>query len=209
MRYLLNAVLASAVLFYFQVPSAFSEEHPTTTTKEQNQSAAEHPQGDPKIQGHEHPKGEPKKHEQPGGDVKHPMKPGDKSGHKKDKKPGGHSSWNPKNVEQDLKAFIQNEQTKSNGLFVMKDEISQMDRQLTLDKIHTQKIVKLNNGTSFVCADFKDKGGDKVDVDFFMTPSTNGAVEKVDKVQIHKINGKERYTYVQKNGSWVQQTVIN
>jgi len=130
-------------------------------------------------------------------------KPKKKKGKTSDKP----TSWNRGQVEKELVAFIDSEKGKTDGVFVVKDERMSLDRKLTLEKIHTDKIVRLSDGTSFVCADFKDASGDKVDVDFFMTSTGTGGIQTVNKVQVHKINGQPRYTYVKKSGVWVQTAV--
>lgn len=177
-----------AVLMIFGISSAsFGDEHPKEHPKDEKGEKKENPA-----------KGEGEKHE-------HPAK---KSGEqkKKDKKKTDQppTSWNKMDVEKDLVTFINDSKAKSEGLFVVKDEIGKMDRQLTLEKIHSDKIVPLPEGVSFVCADFKDANGDKVDVDFFMTPTSEGKVASVDRIQVHKVNGNARYNYVKKNGKWVQ-----
>ncbi len=118
------------------------------------------------------------------------------------------TSWNKQKVENDLLSFVEKGKAQEGkvqeGTFLVKDEVLKTTRNLTLDKIHSDKIVQLSDGTSFVCADFKDSNGEKVDVDFFMTPTQDGSVQSVSRVQVHKVNGKARYNYVKKQGQWVQ-----
>ena len=117
------------------------------------------------------------------------------------------TKWNQKKVQKDLKLFV-NREIKRKGKFVVKDNIQNMLRTLKLEKIHTGKILRTPDGTSFICADFKDKNGDKVDVDFFVTPGKNGTVGAVKRVKVHKVNGRVRYKYLLENNVWVEKTLI-
>ena len=116
------------------------------------------------------------------------------------------STWLRKHVERDLAAFVR-KQSRRNGKFAIRDEIQNTMRNLKLVKIHTNKILVTPDGTSFVCADFKDQNGDNVDLDFFITPSLNGAVKKVNRMKVHKVNGDVRYTYAMENNVWVEEAV--
>lgn len=164
-------------------------EHPTKGKSEAKPgeagSGSEHP-----TKGTEHPKGKKKDK---------------KKGDKKDEKKNEPTSWNKDAVEKDLRAYIDTESNRNEGKFAVKDDEANKTRELSLDKIHTDKIVQLDDGTSFVCADFKDASGEKVDLDFFLKPDASGGVQKVDRIQVHKVNGKPRYTYVKRDGKWVQE----
>ncbi|MBT3586821.1 MAG: hypothetical protein HN509_18055 [Halobacteriovoraceae bacterium] len=117
------------------------------------------------------------------------------------------TKWNQQSVERDLKKFV-NREIKTRGRFEVQDKIQNVLRNLELEKIHTQKILRTPDGTSFICADFKDKNGDKVDVDFFVTPGSDGAVADVKRVKVHKVNGKVRYSYLLEKGVWVEKTLL-
>ena len=198
MKSLFCSLLAVAVFcLYLPSYSAFAAEHPT-----------EHPK-----EGEEHPKAGETPAATSDTEASAPVKSGKgkgkkaKKGKKKKAVEGEPTSWNKTKVEKDLIAFIDQQKAGDSGLFVVKDEVNGKDRKLTLDKIHTDKIVKLKDGTSFVCADFKDASGEMVDVDFFMTPSSQGTLTGVDRVQVHKVNGEPRYNYVKVKNEWVQQAV--
>lgn len=117
------------------------------------------------------------------------------------------TDWNQKRVEKDLQAFVKNEM-KIKGNFTVQDKIQNVLRTLKLEKIHTGKILRTPDGTSFICADFKDKNGDKVDVDFFVTPGQDGAISDVKRVKVHKVNGKVRYKYLLENNVWVEKALL-
>ena len=51
----------------------------------------------------------------------------------------------------------------------------------------------------FACADFKEVGGkNKLDLDFYANKSSDGKMT-MEKVLIHKVNGKRRFTYDKEN----------
>jgi hypothetical protein len=171
--------------------------------------AGEHPSEHPK----EHPKAAPKSEAK--AEEKSSEKAKDKTKGKKEKgtkesdaaKDKGASLWNREKVEQDLVSFINGQSSKSGGKYTVSDELAKTTRAMSLAKIHSDKIMQMEDGTSFVCADFKDANGETVDLDFFMKPTEGGAVDEVTRVQIHKVNGKERYTYFLQNGQWLQKTL--
>ncbi len=87
---------------------------------------------------------------------------------------------------------------KTDGAFVIKDDVLKKDWALKLKKIHTQKIVDLGHDKYFACADFKEaKGKTTVDLDFYVGRSGNAW--SVEKVLLHKVAGKPRFTYNDKN----------
>ena len=99
-----------------------------------------------------------------------------------------------KAVEDNVKA------AKASGGFKVHDEKLNKDWALALEHVHKDRIAYLGNNTFFACADFHStaaKDMTKVDLDFYATKTDAGW--KVEKVLVHKINGKARYTYNMKN----------
>ena len=89
---------------------------------------------------------------------------------------------------------------KSSGGFKVHDEKLNKDWSLTLDRVHKDRIAYLGNNAFFACADLKSSApGDKskVDLDFYATKT--GDSWKIDRILVHKIDGKARYTYNAKN----------
>lgn len=203
MKTLWILILGMTLCVYGNMVQPLADEHPTE--KSQEHPSENHPEkkADQVDQKDEAAKSAAESHD----DQMHSKKHKAKHRHgKKMKKMHRHKNhtWNKNSVEKDLLSFVDKERSKDGGVFSVQDEIQSTVRQLVLEKIHTDKIVQLSDGTSFVCADFKDANGDRVDVDFFMSPTAQGNVEQVRKIQIHKVNGSPRYTYVQKNGQWTQ-----
>jgi hypothetical protein len=141
-------------------------------------AAGEHPEH-PK--GHEHPgKEHADKHEHPGR--------GKKAAHKELMKEFVAA------VEGDISAKA----AGSGGKFMVSDEALKKDWGLKLLRIHKHKIARLSENSFFACADFKEtEGKGKVDLDFYVSKSDAGW--KVDKVLVHKVDGKPRFTYNEKN----------
>ncbi|MBI5631312.1 MAG: hypothetical protein HY921_10575 [Elusimicrobia bacterium] len=86
------------------------------------------------------------------------------------------------------------------GAFKIQDEKLGKEWALKLIGVHKKRVVHLGDQRFFACADFKtvEKGKkDKLDLDFYASKTPEGW--KIDKTVIHKVNGKPRYTYNEKN----------
>ncbi len=141
-------------------------------------AAGEHPEH-PK--GHEHPgKEQADKHEHPGREKN--------AAHKELMKEFVRA------VEDDIAAKT----AGGGGKFTVSDDVLKKDWGLKLQRIHKHKIARLSENSFFACADFKEtEGKGKLDLDFYVTKT--GADWKVDKVLVHKVEGKPRFTYNEKN----------
>ena len=102
--------------------------------------------------------------------------------------------------EKVVKDYIDSEAKKTNGVYTLRDDAANKDRKLKLLKVHKNKICMLDQGkTCFACADFRDLGSkDKLDLDFYYKKAEDGSLT-IDKVLIHKLNGKPRFTYDKEN----------
>ena len=141
--------------------------------------AAEHPKEHPTS---EHPKEHPKEKGQ-----EHPStKATDKETIKKE-------------FSATVKAHIDKQSQANNGAFVVNDNVLKKNWALKLVRIHEDKIVSLADAKFFACADFMETGAGttKLDLDFYV--SKVGGNWVVDKVLVHKVNDKPRYTYNDKN----------
>ncbi|MDD5729799.1 MAG: hypothetical protein PHN57_01530 [Candidatus Omnitrophica bacterium] len=84
------------------------------------------------------------------------------------------------------------QKSAATGTFDIDDPVTGKPRNLKLERIHER--VGKTGGNYYSCADFKDTAsGDILDLDLDVKDS--GAGLKVVDVRIHKVNGKERYTY--------------
>jgi len=181
MRNVWTVALALVVSFAY---GAGAGEHPSEHPK----SKHEHPKG--KKHKHEHPKGKKHKHEHPKhkGKHEHPQKEKWVS-HKKLMKAFVRA------VKGHVKMTVADE-----GSFNVYDDKLDKTWELKLIRIHKKRIARLGENKFFACADFKTvaKGKKtKIDLDFFA--SKDGDDWSVDEVLVHKISGKARYTYNDKN----------
>ena len=94
-------------------------------------------------------------------------------------------------IRDTISKYVQ-DTSQEEGAFYVDDEVTGETRELTLDHVHER--VGKTGEYYYSCADMKDtKSGDLVDVDFDVE-AADGVLDVVD-VRIHKVNGKERYTY--------------
>ena len=96
------------------------------------------------------------------------------------------------------------------GIFKHYDKNTKKELELTLDKVHRERLSQINKDEYFVCADFKGKDGNTYDLDFFVQGKSKSYLN-VDKksISIHKVNGKENYSwnYNEKKGVWQKKTI--
>ncbi len=94
-----------------------------------------------------------------------------------------------------MAAYI-TEKTGAAGSFEIMDQKTGKTRKLLLDHIHDR--VGKTGSYYYSCADFKDtETGEMLDLDLDVE-SKDGVLTVVD-VRIHKVDGKERYTYDDKD----------
>lgn len=108
-------------------------------------------------------------------------------------------------LDKAITGAIQAKQKKNGGWYKMKDPVSKKTWTMKLDKVHRERLSKLDAKTYFACTDFKSKDGHTVDVDFFM--KDNGEKLVMTDATIHKIDGKPRYNWQEKDGFWVRVPV--
>lgn len=99
-----------------------------------------------------------------------------------------------------VEGHIEAESAKTGGAFAVQDDTLGKQWRLKLDFVHKNKIVSLGDDRYFACADFKtaEGGKEKVDLDFFVKRLDDGTFV-FEKVQVHKVAGKPRYLYNEKN----------
>jgi hypothetical protein len=88
------------------------------------------------------------------------------------------------------------------GSFSVKDDVLNKTWELELVRVHKDKLQALADGKYFACVDFKAADGTMVDVDFFL--KKDGDALAVTDTTVHKIDGKARYNYQEKDGVWVR-----
>ena len=101
-------------------------------------------------------------------------------------------------------------QNSEEGVFKYSDNTTGKLLELTLDKVHRDRLSQTKKDEYFVCADFKGKDGNMYDLDFFVQGGNKdelGIVKEI--IAVHKVNGKENYTwkYNKKEDVWEKQPV--
>lgn len=119
----------------------------------------------------------------------------------------------PRITKEDVAKFAEEYVRKNSkdGVFKYHDKNTGKELDLTLDKVHKDKLSPTKTDEYFVCADFKGKDGNTYDLDFFVQGTNKGNL-RVDKtsIAVHKVNGKENYTwnYNKKEDLWEKKAII-
>jgi hypothetical protein len=87
---------------------------------------------------------------------------------------------------------------ETNGVYQLQDGDKTWD--LKLDKVHRERLARTDENTYFACTDFKSADDHTVDVDFFM--KDNGETLVMTDATLHKVDGKPRYNWKEKDGYW-------
>lgn len=118
----------------------------------------------------------------------------------------------PRITKEDVAKFAEEYVRKNSkeGIFLYHDKNTGKELELTLNKVHRDKLSPTKTDEYFVCADFKGKDGNTYDLDFFVQGTDKGNL-RVDKtsIAVHKVNGKENYTwsYNKKTDVWEKKAV--
>ena len=104
-----------------------------------------------------------------------------------------------------ITADIEATQNKNGGVYTMADKEANKTWSMKLDHVHRERLARIDPKTYFACTDFKSNDGHTVDVDFFM--KDNGEKLVMSDASIHKVDGKARYTWQEKDGYWVKVPV--
>lgn len=91
-----------------------------------------------------------------------------------------------------MKSYVESESQKTGGNFEVLDPDTNKTRKLSLTRVHER--VGKTGDYYYSCADFQDvDSGELLDLDLDVADQ-NGQLKVVD-VRVHKVGGKERYTY--------------
>ena len=101
-----------------------------------------------------------------------------------------------------IRAHIEEKSKASDGRFEVRDDVLNKTWSLELVRVHKDKLQALADGRYFACVDFKAPDATMVDVDFFL--KKDGDKLAVTDTTVHKVDGKARYNYEEKNGVWVR-----
>lgn len=96
--------------------------------------------------------------------------------------------------------YVETDTKLKGGFFLVFDAVSSKPLQLTLAKVHKERLAQVGDNLYFACSDFNEKSGKLFDLDFFMM-AEDGKL-KVTEVMIHKEDGKPRYSWFEDQGIW-------
>ena len=110
-------------------------------------------------------------------------------------------------IEEGIKKYILETTEESGGTFNIKND--SLDLDLRLVRVHTEYLSHLGPGSYFACVDLADEKGDIYDVDFFLEGTEDNM--NVVRTDIHKLNGKPFYSWIQnkKNKTWSTVPIEN
>ena len=167
-------------------PPAGEEEHPEGEASE----GQEHPEGE----GGEHPEGEAAEGEHPEGEgEEHP-----------EEDPPPEVAVERLTIDQLAEAITEwaaAEAAANGGYLVIEHPDTGDPLELTLDKVHRERLSRVGEQTYFACADFVGRDGTLYDLDVFMRGPNREALETTE-VTLHKENGEARYTWYEEDGVW-------
>lgn len=105
-----------------------------------------------------------------------------------------------------IKSWVDEEAAANGGWLKVEDPVQRRTLQLKLEKVHDDKLAQVKPDVYFACADFVEKDGTKYDIDIFMQGKAKEDLRNTE-VGVHKVNGKERYTWFEENGTWKKKAV--
>jgi len=105
-------------------------------------------------------------------------------------------------IDKAIRGHIEQAAKASGGKISVKDDVLNKTWELELVRVHKDRLQALADGRYFACVDLKAADGTMVDVDFFL--KKEGDALAVTDTTVHKINGKARYNYQEKDGVWVR-----
>ena len=114
--------------------------------------------------------------------------------------PKKEATLSPETLAKEIEQYVQNESKKNDGYFLFDDDKTGKELKLTLDKVHKDKLSKVDEDFYFACSDFKGTDGKTYDLDFFMKETDSGF--EVTQQTLHKIDGKARYSWYEEEGVW-------
>jgi hypothetical protein len=108
-------------------------------------------------------------------------------------------------LAQAITGYVATDAKTKGGYFLVYDPVEKKPLALTLDRVHEDRLSSLGGGVYFACADFKSPEGKVYDVDVFMKEDKGDLT--ATEVHVHKVDGKPRYAWKEKGGSWVREDI--
>ncbi|EQB62488.1 MAG: hypothetical protein RBG1_1C00001G0067 [candidate division Zixibacteria bacterium RBG-1] len=99
--------------------------------------------------------------------------------------------------------YVDEDSKLKGGYLLIYDPSIKKSLELTLTKVHQDKLSQVGENLYFACSDFKATNDKMYDLDFFMKQDENGLM--VTEISIHKEEGKPRYSWAEEKGLWVRK----
>ena len=105
-------------------------------------------------------------------------------------------------LAESIEKYIQQDVELKGGFFVFDVKKGEV-LNLTLSKIHKERLSNIGNNTYFACADFQASNGKVYDLDVFMMGKSQDDL-MVMEINVHKENGVARYGWKNQSGIWIK-----
>lgn len=102
-----------------------------------------------------------------------------------------------------IRGYVEKDSELKGGYLLIYDPSIKKSLELTLTKVHEDKLSQVGENLYFACSDFKATNGRTYDLDFFMKQGDNSLM--VTEISIHKEEGKPRYTWAEEKELWVRK----
>ena len=102
-----------------------------------------------------------------------------------------------------IKDYVAKDSELKGGYLLIYDPTIKKSLELSLTKVHEDKLSQVGENLYFACSDFKATNGKMYDLDFFMKQGENSL--SVTEISIHKEEGKPRYSWAEEKGLWVRK----
>ena len=106
-------------------------------------------------------------------------------------------------LAESIEKYIEQDVKLKGGFFVFDVKNNEI-LNLTLLKIHKERLSNIGNDTYFACADFQASNGKVYDLDVFMTGKLQDNLV-VTEINVHKESGIARYGWQNRRGVWVKK----
>ena len=136
----------------------------------------------------------------------HPSEHPKKAEHPKEHPTGKGAGVSMEDLGTAIDSYIKGEMTKGDGTWKVEDKEDKTTLNLTLLRVHKDKLAMTGPETYFACADLTNTDGHLYDLDVFMKGPDKDHLA-VTEVSVHKKDGQERYTWMQESGVWKKEKV--
>lgn len=99
-----------------------------------------------------------------------------------------------------IKDYVAKDAKLKGGYFLVYDPVAKKTLEMTLEKVHEDRLSKVSDGVYFACVDCKATDGKVYDVDIFMKGDKSKL--EVNEVSVHKVDGSPRYGWMEEGGVW-------